>query len=172
MFRTTAQLRHKSAVPANSPSTKGIAMLHDHEFFIRCDPHMTKYEALPAQTSSDPTPTAPSNLNLAPIAPPKFYTVTDRIHALPAGLWDSDVVSKYEFFDLENGVFIRVHSPMGIVIETIWQISEVEGGNTHELVEDITIQCSRVLVGTVKSSCESGWKGVHGKMLDRLRDAS
>lgn len=129
---------------------------------------MKKYEALP--TPSDPVPTVPTDSGLAPTAPPKCYTVTDRIQALPAGLWDSDVVSKCEFFNLGSGVFVRMHGPMGIVIETVWQVREV--GEGCELVENVTIKCSRVLVGIVKSSCESGWRGVHGKMLDRLREDS
>ncbi|KAM5355697.1 hypothetical protein ACJ41O_002343 [Fusarium nematophilum] len=165
MFSTSAQIRHASAIPAGIPASKAVEMLHDHGFFLSCDPHMIKYEALPPP--SDPAPTVPEELGVKPVAPPRRYTVTDRIHALPAGLWDSDVVSTCEFFDLEKGVFVRLHSPMNVLLETVWQIKEVDGGNC-EIVEDVAIKCSRLLVGVVKNSCEGNWKGVHGKMLERL----
>ncbi|KAJ4169505.1 hypothetical protein NW754_016534 [Fusarium falciforme] len=100
MFRTTAQIRHVSAIPAGIPASKGVEMLHDHEFFIKCDPHMIKYEAL--QTSQDPAPAPPPGSQPV-VASPKCYSITDRVHALPAGLWDSDVVSNAEFFNLERG---------------------------------------------------------------------
>ncbi|EEU48668.1 uncharacterized protein NECHADRAFT_102381 [Fusarium vanettenii 77-13-4] len=168
MFRTTAQIRHVSAIPAGIPPSKGVEMLHDHEFFIKCDPHMIKFEAL--QTPQDPAPAPPPG-GQPVVASPKCYSITDRVHALPAGLWDSDVVSNAEFFNLESGVFIRMRGPMGMVLETVWQIEEAEDGRC-EIVEDVVIACSRLLVGVVKGSCEDGWKGVHGKMVERLKGSS
>jgi hypothetical protein len=37
-----------------------------------------------------------------------------------------------------------------------------------ELVEEVTIRCSRLLVGIVKGQCEADWKQIHGKMVARL----
>ncbi|KAF5006164.1 hypothetical protein FDECE_7439 [Fusarium decemcellulare] len=166
MFRTKAQIQHISAMPAAVPASKAIEMLHDHEFIVRCDPHMIKYDEIPL---SDPKPAAPEDLELLDASsPPKCYSVTDRVHALPAGLWDSDAVSTAEFFDLDRGVFVRMHCPMSVVIETVWQIREADDGSC-EIVEDVVISCSRLLVGVVKSSCEAGWKGVHGNMIEGLK---
>lgn len=129
---------------------------------------MSKFEAIP---TPDPTPSVPDILEVKPIAAPDCYSVTDRIHTLPAGLWDSDVISSYEFFDLESGVFVRTRGPMGLVLETVWKIKESECGNL-EIVEQVSITCSRLIMGMIKSSCEAGWKGVHGKMLERIEGSS
>jgi hypothetical protein len=129
---------------------------------------MIKHEALPVP---EPAPSCPDTLKAKPIAPPDCYTVTDRIQALPAGIWDSDVISTYEFFDLERGVFVRTRGPMGLVLETVWQIEEAADGGLA-IAENVEISCSRLMIGMIKSSCESGWKGVHGKMLDRLGESS
>ena len=95
---------------------------------------------------------------------PKFYEVVDRVHALPAGLWDSDVVSTSEMVDLERGIFARLRSPLSVVMETVWEVREVEGGGL-ELVEESVISCSRLLAGIVKGQCEANWKGIHEKLV-------
>ncbi|KAJ4023533.1 hypothetical protein NW752_003998 [Fusarium irregulare] len=168
MFRSTVQIQHVSLVPKGTPASKAIEMLHDHVFFIQCDPYMTKYEALP---TPEPAPSIPDTLELKPVAQPDCYSVTDRVHTLPAGLWDSDVVSTYEFIDLERGVFVRTRGPVGLVLETVWDIEEAADGGL-KIIENVTISCSRLMLGMIKSSCEAGWKGVHGKMLERLEGTS
>ncbi|KAF4998465.1 hypothetical protein FGRMN_3154 [Fusarium graminum] len=164
MFRTTAQIQHTSVIPSGIAASKAIEMLHDHVFFLRCNPYMIKHEALPVP---EPAPSFPDTLKVRPVASPDCYSVTDRIHALPAGMWDSDVVSTYEFFDLDRGVFVRTRGPMGLVLETVWQIEEA-AGRSLEITETVEISCSRLMIGMIKSSCEAGWKGVHEKMLERL----
>ncbi|CAI4216299.1 unnamed protein product [Parascedosporium putredinis] len=95
-----------------------------------------------------------------------FIKLTDRVHALPAGLWDSDVVSTYEFTDLEKGMFVRLRSPLSVMMETVWEVREVEGSpGALELVEEVNISCSRLLVGVIKGQCEGNWKGIHEKMV-------
>ena len=37
-----------------------------------------------------------------------------------------------------------------------------------EIVEDVVIKSSRFLVGVVKNACETGWKGIHAKMVKNL----
>lgn len=169
MFSTTAEIHHSSPIPAGISASKGVALLHDHEFFIQCDPHMTKYSLL--TTSSNPAPTVPESRQVVAIAEPKCYSVTDRVHALPAGLWDSDIDSTYEFIDFDKGVFVRIRSPLSVVLETLWTIKETEDGSC-ELVEDILISCSRLFIGPVKSTCEGGWKKIHDKMIGKLKEGS
>ncbi|KAI9171277.1 hypothetical protein HJFPF1_00759 [Paramyrothecium foliicola] len=169
MFSTTAKLQHKSPVPPGITSAKCVELLQGYEFFIQCDPHMIKYEAM--ETPSDSVPTVPEERGVAGIAVPKCYKVTDKVQALPAGLWDSDVVSTYEFINLEKGVFVRIRSPLSTVMETIWEAKENENGELV-LVEDIVIKCSRLLVGVVKNTCEAGWKGIHEKMIAKLSEES
>jgi hypothetical protein len=100
------------------------------------------------------------------------YRVTDLVQTLPAGLWDSKVVSTYEMADTPAGVFVRIRSPMSIVMDTSWTIVAIEGDadGTLELVEEIVIYCSRLLVGTVKGLCEGGWQQIHSNMMKRLAE--
>lgn len=143
-------------------------MLQDHEFFLHCDPHMIKFAKLTPETP----PEVPEGIEPFGDRGIEVYEVTDLVHTVPAGIWDSNVVSRYEFIDLADGLHVRLRSPLSIVMDTVWTIREKEGaeGAQLELVEDITIRCSRLLVGLVKSQCESGWAKIHAKMLARLTD--
>jgi hypothetical protein len=156
-------------------------MLSDHPFFLACDPHLAKYELIPASEHAALTPppsipdtvrtklrSSPDQAGEAVVVPPTCYRVTDIVHAVPAGLWDTNVVSNYEFTDIRDGLFVRIKSPLSIVMDTFWEVREVDGG--LELVEDVTIQCSRLLIGIVKGQCENGWKGIHEKMIGRLEE--
>ena len=128
---------------------------------------MKHYELIP---TPDPAPSVPEEREVIPIAPPVCYTVTDRVHTLPAGLWDSNVLSTYEFLNLERGVFVRIRSPMGMLMESVWEITEAEDGGL-ELVEDVVITCSRFLIGVIRSTCESGWEDIHAKHIAKLKES-
>ncbi|KJZ73631.1 hypothetical protein HIM_06964 [Hirsutella minnesotensis 3608] len=168
MFSASASLRNSSPIPNGVTAEKATSMLQNHEFFIQCDPHMVKYELV--DTPSSPEPVVPEGRCSPPVAPPRCYRVTDKVHALPAGLWDSDVVSTYEFINIDRGCFVRIRSPMSTVLETVWQVEEAEDGELV-LVEDVLITCSRFVVGIVKSTCENGWKGIHAKLLGELQSS-
>ena len=55
---------------------------------------------------------------------------------------------------------------MGVVLETFWRVRDAEEGMV--LVEDVTVRCSRLLVGIVRGQCEGNWRGIHGKVVARL----
>lgn len=84
------------------------------------------------------------------------YKVIDHVETMPKGIWGSTVESTYEFTNVELGLFVRIKSPLNVVMDTAWEIRETDGG--LELVEDSTIKCSRLLVGIVKSLNEGGCK--------------
>lgn len=84
------------------------------------------------------------------------YKVIDNIATLPKGLWGSTVESAYEFTDIGSGLFVRIKSPLNVVMDTTWEIREDGGG--LELVEDSNIKCSKLLIGIVKSLNEGGCK--------------
>ena len=138
-------------------------MLQDYEFFLHCDPHMAKYELV----ASDVEANIPDTLQS--LGTTSSYKVTDVVNTLPAGLWDSNVISHYEFTNIENGVFVRIKSPLSIVMDTIWEIKK-GAEDKLELVEDVSMYCSRLLVSVVKSQCENGWQKIHAKMLSRLKE--
>ncbi|KAL9949046.1 hypothetical protein D7B24_005923 [Verticillium nonalfalfae] len=159
-LNTSQSLTHITPIPSPATRTDAIAMLHDHEHVIQCSPAMSKFELI-----TSPSP-APLPAGITPLGDTKCYQVTDIVHALPAGLWDSDIVSTYEFTNLAGGLFVRIRSPMGIVLETVWTI---EGeGEGPEMREFVTIKCSRLLVGTVNGQCEGNWKVIHAKMVAGL----
>lgn len=123
---------------------------------------MVSYKPLPPAST---TPIPPSRTCSPPTPnPAKLYEVVDRVHALPAGLWDSDVVSTSEVVDLERGIFVRLRSPLSVVMETVWDVRDMEGGGL-ELVEESVISCSRLLAGIVRGQCEANWKGIHEKLI-------
>ncbi|KAK0392788.1 hypothetical protein NLU13_2283 [Sarocladium strictum] len=167
LFNTTAELQHTTPIPDGVPAQKGVELLQGYEFFIKCDPHMIKYEALAEQP--EPVPTIPPERGHVATGAPKCYQVTDKVSTLPAGLWDSDVVSTYEFLNIEKGVFVRIRSPLNVVMETVWEVKEGPGGGLV-LSEDILIKCSRLLAPVIKGTCESGWKGIHEKMTNKLKE--
>jgi hypothetical protein len=95
------------------------------------------------------------------------------VMAIPAGLWEPTVVSDGEFTDIRDGVFVRLRSPLSVVMETFWKIKEVEGeaeGGVLELAEEVTIKCSRLLVGLVRKECEAGFEKIHGGFIARLEE--
>lgn len=126
---------------------------------------MIAYSVIP--TPTNPSPSIPPERGAVALGPPTRYQVTDKVHALPAGIWDSEVVSTYEFMQLERGLFVRIRSPLSIVMEMVWDIKETQSGGL-ELVEEVVIKCSRLLVGFMKSTCESDWKGIHGSMVKKM----
>ncbi|TQV99798.1 hypothetical protein IF1G_02013 [Cordyceps javanica] len=166
-FNTTSTLVHVSAIPDGIPASKLVDGLQNHENYIKHNPHMAKYEAI--ATPTNPAPTIPEARGVAATGDPDCYRVTDKIHTLPAGLWDSDVVSAYEFINVENGVFVRIRSPMSVTMESLWLVKEIESG-TVELVEEQVIIASRLLMSTVKSMSEGGWKGIHASMIRKAQE--
>lgn len=125
-------------------------MLHDHEFFLQCDPHMEKYDIIGEVSDPD----LPDGIKA--LGSTTSYNVTDHVETLPKGIWGSTVESTYDFTDIELGLFARIESPMNVVMDTVWEIREVDGG--LGLVEDSSVKCSRLLVEIVKSLNEGGCK--------------
>lgn len=166
-FTTSNTVLHVSPVPHGITAAQVVDMLQSHEFYMKCNPHMAKYE--PVETPKDPFPAIPEGRQVTATSEPDCYKVTDKVHTLPAGLWDSNVESRYEFINVERGVFVRIRSPLNCVMETVWTARDKDDGSV-ELIEEVLITCSRVLVGTITSMCESSWEGIHKTMIDKLRD--
>ncbi|KAK0733966.1 hypothetical protein B0T26DRAFT_745940 [Lasiosphaeria miniovina] len=162
-FSGSATLTHRSKVPAKATREQSIAMLHDHNFYLHCNPHMSKIETL---TTAVPEPAVPDGLKSQVVKETAVYQVTDIFQALPNGLWDSNVVSTYEFTNIANGVFARIKSPLSVALDSLWEIKGEAG--ELEIVETCTITCPRLLVGFVKTECEGNWPNIHGKMIERL----
>lgn len=164
VLNTSAQVLHSSPLPEKAAQKQAIVMLQDHVHFLRCDPHMASFKP----TTSEEAKPAPLPDRIKALGETSSYEVVDVLHTLPAGIWDSNVVSKYEFTNIELGVFVRIRSPLNVVMDTTWEIKEGKDGKL-ELVEDVSMSCSRLLIGIVKGQCESGWLKIHALMMDRLK---
>ncbi|EHK15755.1 uncharacterized protein TRIVIDRAFT_64362 [Trichoderma virens Gv29-8] len=169
-LNTTATLQNVTTLPAGISIAKALEVIQNHNLHMQCDPHMVKYESIPRPSKVE-TPTIPANSGLVAVGEPEYYCVTDKVHTLPAGLWDSNVESTNEFVNLEKGVFVRLYSPLNVVMETVWTVRE-NGNGGIELVEDVLIKASRLLVGTVKNMCSTNWTTFHGKIVNLMKEGS
>lgn len=149
VLNATSTMEPHSQLPDGVSRELGVVMLQDNDFFLSCDPHLNKYEAKGEVTE----PQFPEGVSAQ--GPTKSYEVTDQLENIPKGIWGSTVVSTYEFTNIENGVFSRVKSPLGVVIDTLWEIKETEGGKL-DLVQAAEISCSKPLISLVKGRCEAG----------------
>ncbi|CAI6333167.1 unnamed protein product [Periconia digitata] len=168
-FSTTANLHHVTPLSAGTAFSTAISKLHDHDLLMRLDPELAHYESLPSEADAPNT---------------KRYKVTDHMHTLPKGLWDTTVTFESQMTNTENGIEWVIKAPLGLVQRTSWKLvksSEVDGGGKGQaeakedewcLVEDVEINASRLLVGTVKSKCEENWKGIHAKFVEHVRGGS
>ncbi|KAI0600305.1 hypothetical protein F4775DRAFT_79794 [Biscogniauxia sp. FL1348] len=171
----TATLTHATPIPAAVRKATAVARLHDHEFFLRCDPHYTSHRALPPSDAA--AAGLPPDLELVENGQGKgrvrVYEVVDHV---PNPVWSSDVVSREELADLRTGLWVRLKSVLGVVMETSWVVVEGEedgdgdgeAGAGLRLVEVVRVSCSRVLMPLVKAQVEGGWKGIHEKIVKRM----
>ncbi|KAI1394240.1 uncharacterized protein F4822DRAFT_42697 [Hypoxylon trugodes] len=183
-FTGTTKFVNTSPIPAtasNTATTKeaAVKLLHDHDFFLRCEPHYVSHRRLPDQQDEDTSAAAakqsyrlPPNLEPLGEPPVKLYEVVDHV---PNPVWSSSVVSREEFVDFKEGVWVRIRSPLAVVMETKWSIRERRKGKGDEseegeldLVEEVEITCSKLLLSIVKAQVDNGWKRIHGKIIERL----
>lgn len=172
VLNTTATLRNATPIPLPASQRKGaVALLHDHDFYLHCDPHLTEYKATTPPTSSNP-PTFASYKVPAAVAAlagenpeVKLYEVHDHV---PNPVYSSNVKSNEEMVDFADGLWVRVRSPMGVMMETTWTVQEGKESGELELVEDVYVSCNRMLMGLVKSSVEANWQKIHEKIVARM----
>lgn len=169
-MNTTAKLHHVTPLPAGTTFESAIEKIQNHDLLIRLDPELHSYETLP---SDDAAPTT------------KRYKVTDHMHTLPKGLWDTTVTFEAQITNTDDGVLWVIKAPLGLVQETKWTITRnadvgkgkekaAEDGESSEesewsLVEEVDIKASRLLVGTVKGKCEENWRNIHGRFVGHLQ---
>ncbi|OHE98968.1 hypothetical protein CORC01_05658 [Colletotrichum orchidophilum] len=160
MLNTTVTLTHTSPVPAGLSREDAVALIHDAEHQIKCDPNMIDY----TKRSPEIPPTVPKDIE--PIAATQCFSVTDSVPTmLPKAIWDRDAVSDYDFTFTKDGSFVRTSCPLSVLLETRWRVKDAESGDGLELEEVVEIRCSRLLAGVIKSQCEMKWKDFHRKIL-------
>ncbi|KAK8087771.1 hypothetical protein PG997_002732 [Apiospora hydei] len=159
-------LTNKTPSPAGVTKPAAIAALQDHDHFLRADPHLTTYQLLsPSTTNPSSSPDYASYQDV------KVYEVHDHV---PNPVWSSDVTSLEEFVDCAEGIWVRVRSPLGIVLETTWFICDKKDkkdgrdGLELELVQTLVCTCNRLLASLTKGQVEKGWQQVHEKLIQGM----
>ncbi|KAI0974234.1 hypothetical protein F4678DRAFT_458200 [Xylaria arbuscula] len=180
----TATAVNATPIPSRVRKEDAVALLHDHEFFLLCDPHHASHKTLPQppETEKDPASVAaarkhfklpetlePLTSTTTHVGPGPVVKIYEVVDLLPNPVWSSNVVSREEFVDHGEGTWCRIRSPMGVVMETTWSVREKrDAGGALELVEDIVINCSRLVMGIVKGQVENNWRGIHKQLIDKL----
>lgn len=98
----------------------------------------------------------------------QVYEVHDHV---PNPVWSSDVTSIEEFVDCAEGIWVRVRSPLGVVLETTWFICEKrdkDGRDNLELVQTLVCTCNQLLAALCKSQVDKGWHAVHEKLIQGM----
>lgn len=155
VLNTTAKLTHATAIalPAGDKTrAAAVKVLQDHDFYLQCDPHLTKYE--PSSDEAGKTWESyevPEDVAAKAIAKQvRVYKVTDFV---PNPFWDSNVVSAEEVVDMSDGIWVRLRSPLSVVMQTRWLIRNGADGQL-ELYEEVDISCNRMLISIAKNSGE------------------
>jgi hypothetical protein len=193
-LNTTATLHHITHIPTSIPRSRVLTCLHNHDLLIRLDPELAHYEPLPSNPSASDTPSTALNAPATSTSATKSYRVTDHMHTLPKGLWDTTVTFEADITDTEDGIEWIIRAPLGLVQRTTWRVvpraslkederrgedregildggkEGADGEGEWSLVEDVEIKANRVIVGTVRGKCESNWRGVHGRFLGHLKE--
>lgn len=128
-------------MPAGATREEVISLLHDHDFILHMDPELSEYKEEP------PADAAPGT---------KYYKTTHNMAAIPKPFWSNTVTFTCEMTNSDSGLKWVVHAPLGLEQESNWSVKESDG---VYLVEDIIINCNRVLVGTVKNKCQESFDG-------------
>lgn len=115
-------------------------------------PALAKYDLIEKELAD---PALPKD-RVKALGPTSVYKIVDNVENVPKGIWGSSVESRYEFTDVERGLFCRIYSALSITMDALWEIRDAEDGDGLEVVADADITCSRLLLGIVKGQCEGG----------------
>jgi len=144
IFSTTETLIHTCPLPPSTSLSTAIGALQNHRWLLHLDPEMESYTpySLPSSTAGSPP------------ALTKSYRVINNMPEIPKYIHDAKVTIDIQITDVEGGVDILVHPPLGIVQKGQWRVVGDEGEGTLKLNIKTEISCSRVLMGIAKGKAE------------------
>ncbi|KAJ3036856.1 hypothetical protein HDV00_002339 [Rhizophlyctis rosea] len=169
LFTTTVDLTHAAPIPPGPTKETCISVLHNHDVFIHADPHLVSYKQLPAPSTLDWRTAHSIPAHIIPVditAPVHLYEVTDNV---PNPVYSSSIVSTEELVDTATGLWVRVKSPLSVVMETKWEIREISEGS-YEIVQTVHIDANRMLIGLVKSQVEAGYEAIYTALIKGMVD--
>ena len=148
MFDTTFSHITNAPLPAHTPPTAALPILHDFNTIIHFNP-----DSLGCQRLS-PAPADPADDLNHPIK----YEVQDSIAFIPKRLWSGGVKYNATFTPLQNGCDIEIFAPGGFTSMNSWRLVRVDnrGGQGNEEGEGWVVEiksdakCSKTFAGVVK----------------------
>ncbi|RYO89844.1 hypothetical protein DL766_006564 [Monosporascus sp. MC13-8B] len=172
-----------SMIPRGVTREAAVALLQDHDFFLRCDPHYASHSIAAPHAAAGTAAKAKQHYRLPaeigePLGAPavKCYEVVDVVEN---PFFASNVRSEVEIADFEHGIFVRIRSKGGVVFDTIWSMRRKEKGEKGEgegeeeegeleLVQDATISAPMPILSVVRGQVEKNRGGLHKKIIGRL----
>ena len=144
-----------------------LETLHNHVEMIDLNPLVTERHPI------KPPPEATAEEFHA-----QWYSVTDKINYLPAGLYSGAVTFSCCFHDLPDGLQTHIHAPMGLNIKGRWTLGGTLPGEPRQPVElglgvpktglwlreDVDMKVNFMMTKFVKANT----KKAHGTLVGRL----
>ncbi|RYP42759.1 hypothetical protein DL768_010251 [Monosporascus sp. mg162] len=180
---STHKMVNVSTIPRGVTREAAVALLQDHDFFLRCDPHYASHSIAAPHAAAGTAAKAKQHYRLPaeigePLGAPavKCYEVVDVVEN---PFFASNVRSEIEIADFEHGIFVRIRSKGGVVFDTIWSVRRKEEGKEEkgegeeeegelELVQDATISAPMPILSVVRGQVEKNKGGLHKKIIGRL----
>ena len=161
VFSSTHNFIERLTLPSGTTGSEVVGILHDHEFILRCDPQLKELREIP------PTdlPSLPKHVRKKQVAEPRKYSLLDSVPNVPSSL--CRVESTTDFTDLEAGVYVRLRSPLSVVMETEWKVKEGDTGGL-EIFRESTISCSSFLMPVAKPMFCDNLIDFGKKIVERL----
>ncbi|TLD30863.1 hypothetical protein PspLS_03030 [Pyricularia sp. CBS 133598] len=162
-METTFPLSHRHAIPAGVDKASAIEKLHEHVFVINCSPYVVSQSPQPSPSwdSYD----KPKNTQFTSQTV-HVYEVKNKYENPIMG---ADIKSRYEFIDTADGVFLRVHNPMGVVMESFFTVKEKADGSL-EVVHELEARCNKALAGLAKKDADKNYDILVGIMAKGLAE--
>lgn len=164
-----------------------ISALHEHSNCLTLQALTTGYREIPTSSTerqgqdsrspafSDPYFTNHTKTNTSTDDRVKSYLVTEGVPIIPGlGDWGKKFITfPVWFMDTARGVRTRGDAPMGV---TVWAEYSVESQNWNQgqgqaeavLVEDVTVECARVMMPFVRRNAAHAHRGICRKILARV----
>lgn len=164
----TVDYTWNAALPSSVTKEAAVSLLHNHDFIIRCDKNLSKYDDVTATSTQKP---GPVSKDLNPVGATKCYKIIDVVQNVPGGIWDSNSETLGEYTDLESGLFVNSKSPLAIRIETRFGVQEGGSDGGLQLACRSEVFASKVLLPVIKGSCKENLDGLFAKIVEKLGGA-
>lgn len=131
-------------IPSSTPVSSVINVLHNHEFIIKLSP-IEDHRLVSGSPNDQAT-----------------YSVTDRKPIVGKTTFEYTITNQSDGIDTK----VIANPPPGkLIIAARWRI--VQEGGQNVIKEDVTIEGSRMMTGTVKGTVDKNHKEWHQKIIEK-----